>query len=300
MFAILLRIILVPAINVFQKKLTQNGFNSLFIIAFTYLFLGVLAFFLYISIPQAPIYPSFWPAITTAALLDILGNIFLVQSLKYTELSIFGPLNAFKPIISIVVGLFLLKEVPSSHGLWGILIILAGSVLLTYNRTEKKSNFFSKGVLYRFLCITCSATGAVYSKEALKYANAETNFFYWSIIGLPLLLIFLFVRYKSTLREDISKLKGSAFLGIPLIICFGLMQYLTLLTFKQYFVGYSLAVFQLSSIVSVLLGYQIFKEKNIRLKVISSLIMIIGTVILLTNDKLLFIVYQSIVKAHPG
>jgi drug/metabolite transporter (DMT)-like permease len=282
MLTILLRILLIPSINVFQKKLTQKGFNALFIITFTYLFLGALAFALWVFMPQVAIRPSFWPAITVAALLDVLGNFFMVQSLKYTELSIFGPLNAFKPIISLFVGLLLLKEVPSGRGLWGITVILAGSVLLTYNKTEKQTIFFSRGVLYRFLCITCSATAAVYSKEAMRYANAESTLFYWSIIGLPLLVGLLFFRSKNTLREDLGKFKSQLLMGTVLVFCFFLMQYLTLLTFKQYFVGYSLAIFQLSSIVSVFFGYRFFKEKNMVLKIVSSLIMIAGTVLLLS------------------
>jgi drug/metabolite transporter (DMT)-like permease len=51
-------------------------------------------------------------------------------------------------------------------------------------------------------------------------------------------------------------------------------------------VGYALSLFQLSAIVSVLLGYGFFKERDISKKLIGSAIMIIGTIviILLKND----------------
>ena len=57
-------------------------------------------------------------------------------------------------------------------------------------------------------------------------------------------------------------------------------------TFKHMAVGYALSLFQLSTIVSVLLGYRFFKEQNIWKKLIGSAIMITGSVliILLKNN----------------
>lgn len=51
-------------------------------------------------------------------------------------------------------------------------------------------------------------------------------------------------------------------------------------------VGYALSLFQLSTIVSVLLGYRFFKERDIRKKLIGSAIMIIGSIVIifLKND----------------
>jgi hypothetical protein len=46
-------------------------------------------------------------------------------------------------------------------------------------------------------------------------------------------------------------------------------------------VGYALSLFQLSAIVSVLLGYRIFREKEIRKKRIGSIIMIAGSCIII-------------------
>ncbi|MOA02944.1 hypothetical protein D3C78_1224210 [compost metagenome] len=46
-------------------------------------------------------------------------------------------------------------------------------------------------------------------------------------------------------------------------------------------VGYALSLFQLSTIVSIGFGYKFFQEKNIGKKVIGSLIMIIGSVLII-------------------
>ena len=49
-------------------------------------------------------------------------------------------------------------------------------------------------------------------------------------------------------------------------------------------VGYALALFQLSTLVSIILGYRIFKEQNIKKKLLGAIIMVIGFgVIILLN-----------------
>jgi drug/metabolite transporter (DMT)-like permease len=59
------------------------------------------------------------------------------------------------------------------------------------------------------------------------------------------------------------------------------MQLTTNYAFANMQVGYALSLFQLSIIVSVLLGYKIFKEQDVRKKLIGSGIMIAGSIIII-------------------
>ena len=71
-----------------------------------------------------------------------------------------------------------------------------------------------------------------------------------------------------------------------LILCIGAMQLSTNYALDHMQVGYALSLFQLSTLVSVLLGHRIFKEQDIRKKLIGSLIMIAGSVlIILLKDQ---------------
>jgi multidrug transporter EmrE-like cation transporter len=65
------------------------------------------------------------------------------------------------------------------------------------------------------------------------------------------------------------------------VLCIGVMQFTTNHTFDHMPVGYALSLFQLSTIVSVLLVYRIFNEQAIRKKLIGLAIMIVGPVILI-------------------
>ena len=60
----------------------------------------------------------------------------------------------------------------------------------------------------------------------------------------------------------------------------GAMQLATVLTFRDLQVGYSLALFQLSAIVSVLLGWRYFAETNIGERLIGSVVMAAGAALI--------------------
>ena len=70
-----------------------------------------------------------------------------------------------------------------------------------------------------------------------------------------------------------------------LVACVGTMQFTTNYTFDHMPVGYALSLFQLSIIVSVILGHRIFKEMGIRKKLIGSAIMIIGSIVIILFQK---------------
>jgi drug/metabolite transporter (DMT)-like permease len=55
--------------------------------------------------------------------LDILGNMFLVKSLSSIDLSVFGPMNAYKPFFALIVFALLLSEIPSAIGIVGVCVI---------------------------------------------------------------------------------------------------------------------------------------------------------------------------------
>ena len=59
------------------------------------------------------------------------------------------------------------------------------------------------------------------------------------------------------------------------------MQLTTNYVLENMEVGYALSLFQLSTIISVLLGYRFFKEKDIRKKLIGSAIMITGSIVII-------------------
>ena len=99
------RLLLSSASNVFQKQLAHHGLHPFYIVATTYVVLAVLSLLFSFNIAFAQLSPSFWLNVFLASLFDVGGWMFLVMSLSRTDLSVFGPLNAYKVIISMLLAL---------------------------------------------------------------------------------------------------------------------------------------------------------------------------------------------------
>src|SRR4051812_35341888 len=128
-FAVLVRILANPFSNVFQKILTRKGAGSLFIIAFPLAILAVLLSPFYWMCAKGT-GASFWTNISICAVLAVAGNALLVQALRLADLSVLGPINAYKAVVSLLPGVVLLHEVPSRMAMVGIALIVAGSYFL--------------------------------------------------------------------------------------------------------------------------------------------------------------------------
>src|SRR4051794_21049050 len=134
------RIVANPVSNVFQKQLTQRSATPLFIIGATdaLLTLTVLPLFLVGAMTLA-LGAQFWTNMAIAASLAVGSNVLLVYALQSTGLSVLGPINAYKSVISVVLGIFLLGEIPAPKGLAGVLLIVAGSYFVV-DRDGKQSH----------------------------------------------------------------------------------------------------------------------------------------------------------------
>ena len=83
----------------------------------------------------------------------------LVAALRRTDLSILGPINAYKAVVSLALGVVVLGEIPSAAGLAGVLLIVAGSAVVANGGSGFGGFFRDRGVQLRFAALACSATG---------------------------------------------------------------------------------------------------------------------------------------------
>lgn len=277
------RVLASPLVNVFQKKLMNRKVVPEFILMLSYLFFVLLSIPILI-IKQPFDFPAeFWIYIVLLGVFDVFGNMFLVKSLQTIDLSVFGPLNSFKPVFALVISAFLIDEIPGITGLLGVLIIIAGSYLLGYQHSKSfdqgRRFRISKGLVYRFLAIFLTAVAAVFSKKTILMSSPLITLVFWSLVGFPLSLIFFINKRKGDLSEIKNIIPYTPQL-MGLFLSFLALQLLTLLTFEKIFVGYSLALFQLSGLVNVFFGYHFFRERNLKYRVIGASIMCAGAILI--------------------
>jgi drug/metabolite transporter (DMT)-like permease len=276
------RIVANPVSNVFQKQLAQRSANPIFIIGATHALLTLAC--LPLLFRPLPLTAEFWTNMVVCAFLAVGANTVLVVALRSADLSVLGPINAYKSVAGLVLGVMLLGEIPTPTGVTGVLLILAGSYFI-FDRTSGQS----RGIQLRFLAMGLSAAEAVFLKKAILLSSPLTTFVFWCILGAPIAAAAIAIMLRGQLGNELALLRRNWTTYLWLAAATGLMQLATLLTFGKLQVGYSLALFQLSSLIGVFFGYRYFQESNIRKRIIGSCIMIAGATI---------IVLQGLYTAH--
>jgi len=284
---VFVRIVANPFSNVFQKLLTRRAANPLFIICATHALLSlavapIVLFFL------PPLSAEFWWNIAICTLLNVAGNALLVQAVKLSDLSVLGPINAYKAIVSLLPGMILLHEIPGAAGLSGMLLILAGTYFLVEQDADQPGRnvlvrlLQDRGVRYRFAALILSASEAIFLKRALLASSALTTFALWSLLGFGASLAAVAVAFRTErIRQELRVMQASKLTYLSLFATTGLMQFCTIVALGQFQVGYALALFQTSSLVSVALGHQFFHERHFAKRLTGSLVMAAGAALII-------------------
>lgn len=215
------------------------------------------------------------------------GNGFLVKALQKGDLSVLGPINAYKSVVGMIAGIFLLGEIPGYWGLLGVALIILGSYFVLDTTEERFSLALLKKseIQFRLWAMVLTAIEAVFVKKVILASSTTIAFVSWCGFGAVFSFLLLFL-YRVPVQRPVRSLGPAALLKFLLLIfCIGLMQLTTNYAFDHMPVGYALALFQLSTIVSVLLGHRIFKETDIRKKLIGSAIMLAGSVLIILLNK---------------
>ncbi|HZK61885.1 MAG TPA: EamA family transporter, partial [Anaerovoracaceae bacterium] len=225
----------------------------------------------------------FWIYSILGGITGALGNGFLVKALQKGDLSILGPINSYKSVIGLVTAIFLLHEIPNLWGIMGIAFIIYGSYFVL-DTTEERFTWAllrKSEIQYRIGAMILSAIEAVFIKKIILASSVTLAFVSWCWFGALFSFLLLFV-YRLDLKKEIRKVdRSNVRKYFFLIVYVGTMQFTTNYTFDHMPVGYALSLFQLSTIVSVLLGHRLFQEKDIRKKLIGTAIMIAGSVIII-------------------
>ena len=191
--AVTLRIVSNPVGNVFQKQLTALGHHPLQVNFLTYLLLSAacLPFLFLVDVPSLP--ADFWLYSILGGIVGAAGNSFLVRALEKGELSVLGPINAYKSVVGLLFGILLLGEIPNGWGLLGIALIIAGSYFVLDTTREKFSFALLKKpeIKFRLWALVLTAIEAVFVKKVILASSSGTAFISWCIFGAFFAFIFL-------------------------------------------------------------------------------------------------------------
>lgn len=276
--AVLLRIFSNSTANLYQKKSAELS-SPILVNLYSYLLMSLFciipAFFINWSIYP----PIFWAYVIFAGSLCTIGTIALIEALRIGDLSVLAPINSYKSVIGLISAIFVLKELPSTTEILCILLIVIGSYFVLDSKEEKFSlkTFLRKDIQLRFFALFCSGIEASFLKKIILMSSFSISLILWCFSGFICSLLIYFVLKPSEIKLKKENHKNCFIIAITLII----MQLSTNYVFSKIPVGTALALFQLSSLVSLYYGYKMYHEKHIIKKLFGTIIMISSAAILL-------------------
>jgi drug/metabolite transporter (DMT)-like permease len=136
-------------------------------------------------------------------------------------------------------------------------------------------------IKFRIAALVLTGIQAVFDKKIIQNSDLSMAFVSWCVFGA----IFSYILCLLNGIKPGYYLKGMtrAIAGKYLFLCasIALMTASTNYAFKHMPVGEALALFQISILISVFLGYRIFREEGLIKKLIGSVIMIAGSLFIL-------------------
>ncbi len=276
--ALLIRILSNPLANMLQKIQAQKH-SAILINAYSYFFLSLACIAPAIMNNWSGYGANYWLYVLLAGILCTLGSVCLIKALQIGEMSVLGPVNSYKCIVGLVIGFLLLGEIPSVYGLLGVILIIFGSWFI-FDTVQEGFSFkllLRKDIILRFCALFFTGCEAVVLKKIILISSVGESFILWCFTGFLfsiLMLIIFRTKPERIFGKDLLDCAGIA-------VCLGLMQLSTNFVFARLNVGLSLALFQLSSVIAVIFGYKFFKEEHFLKKLLGSIIMILGSCLIL-------------------
>ncbi|HBP07107.1 MAG TPA: EamA family transporter [Lentisphaeria bacterium] len=271
-------------LNVFQKRLIAAVPNALEInfVMYLLLSLGMLPFAS--AFPFGTLPPEFWFWAALVGIAGSCGNACMVKALERGELSVLGPINAWKPVVAMTGGILLLSEIPSAGGTAGLGLIVWGSYLVL-GADEGKFRFrilLRTDIRYRFAALFCTALEAVFLKKLILLSSTGQAFLANCWAGAVFCLLGTLLLPRGAVSPAVLlRPRGHAAMLILLALCFGAMQYATNTAFLLLPVGPALALFQLSAVVNLWLGWKLFHESGMRRKIAGTVLTVAGAVLII-------------------
>lgn len=199
------------------------------------------------------------------------------KSYKSTEVSIRDPLNQSKLIWTLIFGILLLGEFVTSNRIIGTLIVFLGISLLMWHPERKFGKFSDTGVKWTIGAAILSATVAIVDKLSLTWFKPEVYGFL--VFFFPMLILLAFMPKRTHHIKHLFKIRGKS--AVITIFVGTLTYYFTLKAFSLEDVTLVYPLIQLSTLLTVLGGIVIMKEReHFWQKIIATIIIITGSIVL--------------------
>jgi drug/metabolite transporter (DMT)-like permease len=231
----------------------------------------------YLVVPLPPIQPRFYSVLLLNCSLSMVATVLFVRALK-SDLSATIPMTAFTPLFMLATSFLMLGEFPDAMGVLGVVLIVLGAYCL--NLKERKDGWKmpfralvrSDGPKYMLGAAFIWSITANLDKMAIQDSGAV---FFALIENVVMALMFLPLVGGRLRREKERIWEGRAsILAVGVFSTF--MIIFQMLAIAQTLAVYVIAIKRLTILLSILAGGVLFREKDIRTRLVGGAIMVVG------------------------
>jgi drug/metabolite transporter (DMT)-like permease len=237
--------------------------------------------FLCLTIPFIPIPDlghGFWWIVSIAIPLDTVAFYIYMKALKLSPLSLSIPFLSFTPVFMLVTGFVFLQEIPNLWGLFGVVLVVVGSYLL--HAGEVKHGYLAPfraiikepgSVLMLIVSVLFSVLAVLGKKAILLSSPLFFGIFFLAGLDIIALLVFPLlgnIRWKALIRLPREGLAVGLLLYLHVLF--------HVLAISMIEAVYMISVKRTSILFSVVYGRIIFREPEIRNRLLGTCLMFLG------------------------
>ena len=243
----------------------------------------ILIFFFFT--PKISLGPSFWKLISIMIPFEMCAFLIYLKSIKISPLSLTFPFMGFTPVFSILTAHLFLNEQISIHAVIGILIVTIGAYLLNINLTKYgvfeplKSIFREKGPILMIIVAIIYSVTSVLGKKGITFSNTIMFPVIYYPIFFALYTLIIIIRTRIIpVKLNLSKNQVMLLILSAVTFVSGIMLHFSAIALIK--APYMISVKRLSLLFSVIYGGIIFKEENIRYRLLGASVMVAGIAIM--------------------
>lgn len=222
---------------------------------------------------------SYIPIILLKSTVIALSWTLAYKALKELQLGIYGMLKIMRIIFTVLLGLLVLGERISVSTVIGMIIVIIGLILVntTTDVNQNKKSSFKIIFLFLISCFLSSVSAIIDKKVLVDISSSQLQFWFYIFLMIYFWIILLIKQKKI----NIKKIKNNYWILIISLFVVA-SDRLLFIANKDPSSKASVIVIlkQLSVVISIFLGKFIFKEKDIVKKLLYSLLIIAGLIVM--------------------
>lgn len=261
-----------------KRALAENDPTHIAWVRLEYMVPFLLVIAPFIAIP--PLDSTFWRVVVLTLPLDLLAYVLYIEAIRISPLSLTVPFLALTPTFLIGTSWVMVGEFPSNSGLLGILLVTTGAYLLNVHMAKEgiwgplqairreRGSLIMVGVAFIYSFTSNLGKIAINHSSPLFFAVL-----YFTLLTLVFYIYALARGKRPRLFSSPRKFAPIGFFNAMMIITHFLGLELTK-------VSYMISIKRTSLLFSIFYGYVMFKEENIRERLLGSAVMLAGAVLI--------------------